>query len=177
MALLSYALAEKLGLSHKEKEELLIAGYLHDLGKIIIPHEIRGTNRPLSKHEQALVYQHPIESIRMIKQLGYTSEILHNYVKNHHEHYNGSGYPDKLKEGEIPLGSRILSIANDFDVLTSNRKNQAGLNYQTAIKELQRKAKAGKYDPQCLAAFTQLFNLKTTPSSLPAFPLKTLPRP
>ena len=173
VAFLSYALAEKLGLSHKEKEELLIAGYLHDLGKIIIPHEIRGTNRPLSKYEQELVHQHPTESIRMIKQLGYTSEILHNYVKSHHEHYDGSGYPDKLKGEQIPLGSRILSIANDFDVLTSHRKNQAGLNYQTAIKELQRKTKAGKYDPQCLAALIQLLNLQTTPPRLLAFPLKT----
>jgi len=173
VALLSYALAEKLGLSHKEKEELLIAGYLHDLGKIIIPHEIRGTDRPLSKYEQALVYQHPTETSRMIKQLGYTSEILHNYVKNHHEYYDGSGYPDKLKGEQIPLGSRILSIANDFDVLTSNRKNQVGLNYQTAIKKLQRKTKAGKYDPQCLAALMQLLNLQTTPPRLLAFPLRT----
>ena len=109
----------------------------------------------------------------MIKQLGYTSEILHNYVKSHHEHYDGSGYPDKLKGEKIPLGSRILSIANDFDVLTSNRKNQMGLNYQTAIKELQRKTKAGKYDPQCLAALIQLLNLQTTPPRLLAFPLKT----
>jgi putative nucleotidyltransferase with HDIG domain len=177
VALLSYALAEQLGLSHKEKEELLIAGYLHDLGKIIIPHEIRGTDRPLSKYEQALVHQHPIETSRMIKQLGYTSEILHNYVKNHHEHYDGSGYPNRLKGEEIPLGSRILSIANDFDVLTSNRKNQTGMNYQTAIKELQKKTKAGKYDPQCLAAFVQLFNFQTTTPRLFSFPVKTVPRP
>ena len=176
VGLLSYALAEKLGLSHKEKEELLIAGYLHDLGKIIIPHEIRGSSRPLSKYEQALVYQHPIETSRMIKQLGYTSEILHNYVKSHHEHYDGSGYPDKLKEGEIPLGSRILSIANDFDVLTSNRKNHTALNYQNALKELQKKTKAGKYDPQCLAAFNQLFNPQANSSGWLSFPLKASSR-
>ena len=163
VALLSYALAEIMGLSHKEKEELLIAGYLHDLGKIIIPHEIRGTDRPLSKYEQALIHQHPLETTRMIQQLGYNSKILHSYVKSHHEHYDGSGYPDRLKGEQIPLGSRILSIANDFDVLTSNRKNQAGLNYQTAIKELQKKTKAGKYDPQCLTALIQLLNLQTAP--------------
>jgi putative nucleotidyltransferase with HDIG domain len=176
VALLSYAMAEKLGLSHKEKEELLIAGYLHDLGKIIIPHEVRGTGKLLSKYEQELVHQHPLESIRMIKQLGYTSKILHSYVKSHHEHYDGSGYPDKLKGEQIPLGSRILSIVNDFDVLTSHRKKQGGLNYQTAIKELQRKTKAGKYDPQCLAALIQLLNLQTTPTRLLAFPLKTSSR-
>jgi adenylate cyclase len=176
VALLSYALAEKLGLSHKEKEELLIAGYLHDLGKIIIPHEIRGTDRPLSKYEQALVLQHPTESIRMIKQLGYTSEILHNYVKSHHELYDGSGYPDKLKGEQIPLGSRIMSIANEFDLLTSNRAHQEGMNYQSAINELRRKTKAGKYDPQCLAALIQLLNLQTTPPRWLAFPLKAVSR-
>ena len=121
VALLSYALAEKLGLSHKEKEELLIAGYLHDLGKIIIPHEIRGTDRPLSKYEQALVYQHPIESIRMMQQLGYTSEILHNYVKSHHEHYDGSGYPDKLK-GEQKFFFHTHWLKN-WVCLTRKKKN------------------------------------------------------
>ena len=141
----------------------MIAGYLHDLGKIIIPHEIRGTQRPLSKYERDLVKQHPVETTRMIQQLGYSSKILHTYVKSHHEHYDGSGYPDRLKGEQIPLGSRILSIANDFDVLTSNRKNQPSMNYQTAVKELQKKTKAGKYDPQCLSALVQLLNLQTTP--------------
>jgi adenylate cyclase len=173
VGLLSYALAEKLGLSHREKEELLIAGYLHDLGRIIIPHEIRGTNRPLSKYEQELVHQHPMECIRMIKQLGYSSEILHNYVKSHHELYDGSGYPDKIKGEKIPLGSRIMSIANEFDNLTSNRSNQVGMNYQSAVTELQRRTKAGKFDPQCLAALIQLLNLQTTPPRLLAFPAKT----
>ena len=161
VALLSYALAETMGLSHKEKEELLIAGYLHDLGKIIIPHEIRGTYRPLSKYEQKLAHQHPEETTRMIQQLGYSSEILHRYIKSHHEHYDGSGYPNGLKGEQIPLGARILSIANDFDVLTSNRKNEEGMNFQSAVKELQRKTKAGKYDPQCLSALNQLFNLQS----------------
>ena len=82
------------------------------------------------------------------------------------------GYPNKLKGAEIPLGSRILSIANEFDVLTSNRKGQAGLNYQTAIKELQKKTKAGKYDPQCLAALIQLLHLETIPARLYGFPAK-----
>ena len=99
----------------------------------------------------------------MIQQLGYSSKILHTYVKSHHEHYDGSGYPDRLKGEQIPLGSRILSIANDFDVLTSNRKNQPNMNYQTAVKELQKKTKAGKYDPQCISALVQLLNLQTTP--------------
>ena len=160
VALLSYALAERLGLSHREKEELLIAGFLHDLGKMIIPHEIRGGNRPLTKTEQALVHQHPIESTRMIKQLGYDSEVLLNYVKSHHENFDGSGYPEGLKREQIPLGGRILSIANDFDALTSRRKNRDGMNYQSAIKELQKKTRAGKHDPQCFAAFVHLLNLQ-----------------
>lgn len=161
VAVLSYALAERLGLSHKEKEELLTAGYLHDLGKMIIPHEIRGSDRPLSKYEQALVRQHPVETTRLIQQLGYTSEILHNYVRSHHEHYDGSGYPDRLKGEQIPLGSRILCLANDFDVLTSKRKKLGGLNYQNALKELQRRTRAGKYDPQCLGALIELLNMPT----------------
>jgi len=163
VALLSYALAERLGLSHKEKEELLIAGYLHDLGKMIVPHELRGGHRPLSKTEQALFHKHPEESTRLIKQLGYDSQILLNYVKSHHEYFDGSGYPERLKGEQIPLGSRILSIANDFDTLTSRRKNQEGLNYQNAVRELQKKTKTGKYDPQCLAALIQLLNLQTAP--------------
>ena len=101
--------------------------------------------------------------MRLIKQLGYDSQILLNYVKSHHEYFDGSGYPERLKGEQIPLGSRILSIANDFDTLTSRRKNQEGLNYQSAVRELQKKTKAGKYDPQCLAALIQLLNLQTAP--------------
>ena len=56
------------------------------------------------------------------------------------------------------------SVANDFDILTSNRKGQEGMNFQSAIKELQKKTKAGKYDPQCISALSQLFNLQTHPS-------------
>ena len=129
-------------------------------------------NRKVVSYYVYLVHQHPMETTRMIQQLGYTSEILHNYVKSHHEHYDGSGYPDRLKGEQIPLGARILSIANDFDVLTSNRKNQLGMNYQNAVKELQRKTKAGKYDPQCLAALTQILNMQTIPPRLLAFPVK-----
>jgi len=173
VALLSYAMADIMGLSHKEKEDLYIAGYMHDLGKIIIPHEIRGTSRPLSKYEQALVRKHPEEASRMIKQLGYTSKRLHSYVSNHHEYYDGSGYPNRLNGENIPLGSRILSITNDFDALTSNRKNQGGLNYKNAIKALQKKTNAGKYDPKCFRALTQILNLETTQSPLLAFMQKT----
>lgn len=169
VALISFAMGEKMGLSHKEKEELLMAGHLHDLGKIIIPHEIRGTHHRLSKSEQELIYKHPVESTRMIKQLGYDSEILLNYVKSHHEYFDGSGYPEGLKGDQIPLGARILCLANDFDDLTSHRKNRKGLNYQDAIKEIQKKTRAGKYDPQCFAALVQLLNISTLPQRLPAF--------
>ena len=163
VALLSYAMGEVLGMSHKEKEELLNAGYLHDLGKIIIPHEIRGTHRPLSKYEEKLVRQHPLETTRMIQQLGYNSPILHKYVESHHEHYDGSGFPNGLKREQIPMGARILSIANAFDALTSNRKNQTGMNYQAAVKELQKKTRAGKYDPQCLTALSQVLDIQGPP--------------
>ncbi|MDH5763856.1 MAG: HD domain-containing protein [Nitrospinota bacterium] len=169
VAILSYAIADKMGLSFREKEELLKAGYLHDLGKMIIPHEIRGVNRPLSKHEQKLVHQHPMESTRMIKQLGYDSEILLKYVRSHHERFDGSGYPQGLKGDAIPVGARILSLANDYDQLTSRRKGKEGLSYQNAIQELQKKTRAGKHDPQCFSALTQVFNIQTTPSWLPTF--------
>ena len=169
VALLSYALGEKLGLSHKEKEELLMAGYLHDLGKIIIPHEIRGTHRPLTKNEQKLIYKHPEESTRMIQQLGYDSGTLLNYVKSHHEYFDGSGYPEGLKGQNIPIGARILCLVNDFDDLTSFRKNRKGLNYQNAIVEIQKKTRAGKYDPQCFAALIQILNIQPSPTRSPSY--------
>ena len=168
VALLSYAVAERMGMAHREKEDLLMAGYLHDLGRIIIPHEIRGTHRALSRTEQKLIEKHAEETVRMAKQLGYDSPVMHNYIRSHHEYYDGSGYPERLKGEEIPLGGRILCLVNDFDNLTSFRRNRKALTYQDAVAELQKKTRMGKYDPRCLTALIEVLNIQVPPLSIPA---------
>ncbi|NIQ00818.1 MAG: HD domain-containing protein, partial [Nitrospinaceae bacterium] len=127
------------------------------------PHETRESNRPLTKSEEALVRKHPAESTRMIRQLGYDSKILLNYVSSHHEQFDGSGYPEGLKGDQIPLGARILNVANDFDALTRRGIKKEGLNYQSALKELQKRTRAGRYDPQCVNALIQLLDMQMSP--------------
>ncbi len=99
----------------------------------------------------------------MIRQLGYDSKILLNYVSSHHEQFDGSGYPEGLKGDQIPLGARILNVANDFDALTRRGIKKEGLNYQSALKELQKRTRAGRYDPQCVNALIQLLDMQMSP--------------
>lgn len=156
-AIISYAIAEQLGLSDKEKEELLIAGYLHDLGKEIISHEILERQEKLTAAETTDMKKHPTESVRIMKQMGYESESLLKIVECHHEHYNGFGYPFGLIGDNIPLGARILSIADAFEVMTSRRLQAEAWEYRSAIREIEKDASNGMYDPKCVRALKELF--------------------
>lgn len=156
VAFLAYALADKLELSAKEKENILIAGILHDFGKEIIPQEIIETPRKLTDSEFELVKKHSSESVKIIKKLGYQSQEMLDMVESHHEHYDGSGYPFGLKGESIPIGGRILSIVDTFDAMTSTRMYGETWEYRSAIREIKNEASNGAYDPEIVETFTKL---------------------
>lgn len=158
VAFLSYALADKLELSSKEKENILLAGLLHDIGKEIIPQEIIETPRKLSDSEFELVKRHSSESVKMIKKLGYQSEDMLEMVESHHERYDGRGYPFGLKGKAIPIGGRILNIVDTFDAMTSTRMYGETWEYRSAIREIKNEAANGSYDPEIVEAFITLLD-------------------
>jgi len=158
-AVIAYAIADVLELSIKEKEEILIAGYLHDVGNAIIPPELLDSSRQLSASEYEIIKKHPVESVRLIKQMGYHSPSLLEIVKTHHERWDGSGYPNGLSGESITLGGRILSVADTFDAMTSKRLFAGTWEYKSAIREIEKESLSGLYDPRCFEILKGLFGV------------------
>ena len=117
---LSYLLASLVGLSLEECNDLYVAALLHDVGKIGIPDTILLKPGKLEDDEYTLIKQHGTLSGKILEKMPKYKKLA-PIVKHHHEDYNGNGYPDGLKGEEIPLGSRIISIIDVFDALTSKR--------------------------------------------------------
>jgi adenylate cyclase len=159
VAVLAYALADKLNLSIQEKEDILIAGFLHDIGKNIIPLELIDSPRKLTESEYNLVKKHATEGTKSIRKLGYNSNEIIEMVESHHESFDGSGYPHGLKGEAIPIGGRILNIVDTFDAMTSHRLYGEIWEYKSTIREIQKNAAIGKFDPDIVQAFTELFEI------------------
>lgn len=159
VAILSYAIADKMGLSAQEKENLIVAGFLHDLGKQIIPKNLLDSSRQLTELEMMQVKKHPQESVNCIKKLGYKSESILDAVASHHERFDGTGYPNGLKGEEIPIGSRILAVADSFDAMTSTRLFAETWEFKSAIWEIQKDSANGMYDPEIVGALKTLFGI------------------
>ena len=130
------------------------AGMLHDIGKIGVPDQILKKNGPLSSEDWVTMRQHPDIGARIVepvKKLGNVAPL----IRAHHEWYNGSGYPQKLKGKEIPLGARILTIADAFTAMTDERIYHKPLTEEEAIKEL-RNNKETQFDPELVEVFISL---------------------
>ena len=147
-----YALiiAKELGFSEKEKDDLHHAGLLHDLGKVSIPAEILNKAGKLTEAEYNLMKAHPGEGERIIEPIKAFKSIC-PIVRQHHERWDGKGYPDGLKGEEIHLGARTLAVADVYDALYSDRPYRAGWPQEKVIDYL--KQEAGKaFDPVVVQA-------------------------
>lgn len=158
---LSLMIAEKImqknkkAFDEKSLEQLRIASLLHDIGKIGVPEVILNKPGPLNEEERRKMKEHPaigVAILQPIKEL--KSAILG--VKYHHEKYDGSGYPDGLKGDEIPIIASIISIADTFDAMITNRPYRSALPKDKVIEEI--KQQSGKqFDPQLSSAFIELY--------------------
>ena len=149
----SLAIAQKLGLSNTEKEDLEIAASLHDIGKIGIENSILNKPGKLTDQEYEVIKNHPLlgeSAINCIKKLESASKL----VRHHHEHYNGGGYPDSLAGLEIPLGARIIGVADAFDAMTSHRPYRKAMSIEKAVSILEEE-KGKQFCPQCVNAFCE----------------------
>ena len=136
VAALSAQIAEQLGLPPDEVELARLGGSLHDLGKLAIPEEILQKPTSLSSAEWLVVQRHPEIGYRMLESLGV--EPIADWVLHHHERWDGTGYPNGVAGDEIPLGARIIFVADAFDSMTSNRLYRAPRSRAAAIAELER---------------------------------------
>jgi len=136
--------AKNIGLSHKEIEDVYIAGLLHDLGKVGIPDSVLLKPTKLEKDEFELIKYHSTLSAEILNKYEKYS-YLASVVKAHHENYDGSGYPDGLKGEEIPLLARILAISDVFDALTTRRIYRTAFSLDEALNIMEKMK--NKFDP------------------------------
>jgi len=148
---LAEATARAMGLSPAFRRGLRLAGELHDVGKIGVPdHLLRRPGR-LSPSEHREVLQHAVIGERILAPLLPDREMVLATVRSHHEHFDGTGFPDGLRGGDIPLAARIVAVADAFDAMTSARPYRASLPRAAAVRELRRGA-GSQWDPACVEA-------------------------
>lgn len=147
-------LANKLNLSDNDKKTLLYGAYLHDIGKINIPKEILVKKNPFTDEEWNIIKKHCENGVEIIKNID-SLKVLIPLILHHHERYDGTGYPLGLRKENIPYLARILTVADSFDAMTSNRPYKRKISHDEAIKELQ-SCKYTQFDPEIVDAFIEI---------------------
>lgn len=145
------AIADKMNISDADKQHIEYAGYLHDIGKIGISDAILHKPGQLNEEEWKIIKRHPQKALDILAPLNFLPEekII---IRHHHERYDGGGYPDGRKGKDIPLGSRIMAIADSFDAMNSKRPYRPPLSKEKIISEL--KTSSGtQFDPEITDIF------------------------
>jgi response regulator RpfG family c-di-GMP phosphodiesterase len=147
----SLAIAEELGLGQEEKARLQFAGYLHDIGKIGIPDHILLKPGRLTAEEYRIIQTHPVIGESILQPILHDS-LERTIIRNHHERFDGKGYPDSLSGADIPLLVRVVSLSDAFDAMTSPRTYRAPLSLEQAISEVHQ-CSGTQFDPEIAQIF------------------------
>ncbi|MFZ0964488.1 MAG: HD domain-containing phosphohydrolase [Terriglobia bacterium] len=158
-ALLSYALADRLGLNPETKKVILHAAYLQNLGKQAVPHQILNLPRSLTDQEFNAIEKYVPESEAACRRMGYADPQLLEIVLHHRENWNGKGFPNQLKGEAIPLGARITAVAAAYSALTSWRPYHEAWDSRVALSEIRKDMERGRFDPKVVEALEELLQL------------------
>jgi len=157
--------ATVLGLEQSEVERIRHAATLHDVGKIGLRLESLNKPGPLTEEEVRIFRTHPQKGCKILAPIGFFQNLM-PIIYHHHEHYDGQGYPEGMSGEEIPLGARVLAVADAYDAMTSDRSYRKAMTEEKAANEL--KEFAGRqFDPQVVDAFLQVIRRKPTEAPLP----------
>ena len=157
VAEISTLIASSMDLSENIIELTHLSAYLHDIGKIGTPDSILNKPGRLQKDEFLEIQKHPVIGYRILNKIPNFNSVA-NIVLHHHERYDGQGYPDELKENEIPLISRIISVADAFDAITSNRSYRKAKSYNYAYREINDHVYS-QFCPVVIKHFNNIFDL------------------
>jgi diguanylate cyclase (GGDEF)-like protein len=148
-------MARNLDLAEGEVERIRVAALLHDVGKVAVPEEILEKPSALTSTEWRTVVQHPRIGQVILEQAAALKEAV-PIILHHHERYSGHGYPFGLRGNDIPLGARIVAIADAYDAMTNDRPYKRAIGHDEAIAELRRHA-GTQFDPELVTLFCDLF--------------------
>ncbi len=152
------SIATLMGCSAEEMDSLRFAGPLHDIGKIGISDQILMKPGKLTKDEYEIIKAHPVIGAEIVGHLGLLP-VEKAIIRHHHERWDGRGYPDGLRQGEIPRLSRILAVADTFDAMTSCRPYRKALSVEKAEQEIEKNG-GSQFDPEVVEAFISYLNEK-----------------
>jgi PAS domain S-box-containing protein/putative nucleotidyltransferase with HDIG domain len=158
VALISVAIGTELGLDAHRIEGLRVGGYIHDIGKIIVPAEILSKPGKISEAEYLLIKGHPQAGYDILKNVDFPWPVA-DIAYQHHERMDGSGYPRGLKGEEILLEARITAVADVVEAMSAHRPYRPGLGLEQALAEIER-GSGNHYDPAVAAACLRLFREK-----------------
>ncbi|MEN8208350.1 MAG: HD-GYP domain-containing protein [Candidatus Fermentibacteria bacterium] len=150
VAALSCSLGRHLNLSPENIQTLRVAAILHDIGKLAIPVAILTKRGLLTRKERDIVEAHPVEGAKIVSGLSGYEEVT-GIIRSHHERLDGNGYPDGLRNGDIPFMARIVAVADTFDAITSDRSYHAISGWESALEAI-RKEKGSKFDSRIVSA-------------------------
>jgi putative nucleotidyltransferase with HDIG domain len=157
---LALKIGREIGLSEAELEMLGHAALFHDIGKIAVPDAILMKPAGLSPSERAVMQIHPDEGAEIVSRLGFLADAV-PAIRHHHENWDGTGYPVGLSDTEIPLGARIIHVADALDAMMNARVYRPGRELAGALEELQRKA-GTQFCPRCVEAAVTVAHRDTT---------------
>lgn len=166
----SIRIAQEMNLSDVELSKVELAGLLHDIGMIGVSETILNKPEKLTEEEFNSVKKHVEQGVKILEDIKQLESVV-NIIKYHHERYDGNGYPYQIKEEEIPLGARIIAVADAFDGMTSDRPYRKGMAVEKALNIIKENT-GSQFDPQVVEVFFRIINkavedienMKKTPS-------------
>jgi diguanylate cyclase (GGDEF)-like protein/putative nucleotidyltransferase with HDIG domain len=154
-------IAEAMGMSDAEIDEIRLGAVLHDIGKVGIPEQILNKSGPLNPEEWETMKSHVVFGAKILEPLTPLARIR-DMVHHHHEYFDGSGYPHALRGEDIPLGARIVAVADAYDTITSDRTYKKGRPAEEALAELERCANA-QFDAHIVEIFVRVMRQQANP--------------
>ena len=151
---ISVAIAEEMGLPARQVQRLQLAAQIHDLGKIGVHDYVLNKTEKLTADEWEEIKSHPLKGAQILEPLNFLNDIV-EAIKQHHEKFNGTGYPAGLKGDAICLEARIIAVADTYDAMTSDRSYRKALTKEVAVAEI-RKCSSTQFDPDVAGAFLRV---------------------
>ncbi|MCC3372340.1 HD-GYP domain-containing protein [Cohnella sp. REN36] len=155
VGMFAQAAARKLGMSEDEKRRFTAACGFHDIGKLLVPHDLLVKRLPLDEAERARIREHPLLGERLIRQLGWRDPRMIATVRSHHERWDGKGYPDGLRGERIPPWARMCAVFDAFDAMVQIRSYNRVKTVAEAADEL--RGQSGiQFDKTCVELFLSI---------------------
>jgi len=153
----SVAIARELGWNEHDIEGIYVAGFLHDVGKLVISNEILNKKTPFTPKEMEEMRKHSLLSYKIISHIKFPWKDVEKIVKHHHERPDGTGYPDALSQSDLSEGAKILALADSFDAMTSKRAYRDKMDLRAALAELSRCLNR-QFDDKIMLAFCKVLD-------------------